>query len=234
MISKTYNPWPLGKIPKKHQRPELDTLKEKGFAIEDPRDAVDLFEKTIAKFAGSKYAVSVDCCSHGLFLCLKYLDACGTISIPARTYASVPMQILHAGCSLEFEDTEWFNKYQLKPYPIWDCAIQFTEGMYEGGFEVLSFQIKKTIPIGRGGMILIDDEDAYNWLKKASYDGRELNTPYDNDDFEVIGWHFYMTPEDAARGLLLFEDLPKINEPSVKNPYKHYSDLSKKKVFKNE
>ena len=228
----SYNPWPLGNIPKEKQRPELDMLKEKGYPIEDPRDAIDLFEKTIAEFAGSKYAISVDCCSHGLFLCLQYTNASGTITIPSRTYVSVPMQILHSGCDLEFEDTKWFSKYQLKPYPIWDCALQFTEGMYEGGFEVLSFQIKKTIPIGRGGMILTDDEDAYKWLKKASYDGRDLNAKYDDDDFEVLGWHFYMTPEDAARGLLLFEDVSKANEPCIENPYEHYSNLSNKKVFK--
>ena len=33
---------------------------------------VQVFEKKIAKYAGSKYAVSVDCCSDALYLCLKY------------------------------------------------------------------------------------------------------------------------------------------------------------------
>ena len=211
----TYNPWPLGHIPQDNQRQELILLKEKGYAIKDPRDAIDLFEKTIANFAGSKYAVSTDCCSHGLFLCLKYLKAKGDITIPARTYASVPMQILHAGCKPIFEDYKWYGSYQLKPYHIWDSAIEFTEGMYNGGYQVLSFQIKKTLPIGRGGMILLDDYEAYTWLKKASYDGRDLTIPYDEDDFICPGWHYYMTPEDAARGLLLFEKTNKQNKPSI-------------------
>lgn len=230
-----YDAWPLGRIPKENQRPELEILKEKGYPIVDPRDAIDLFEKTIANFAGSKYAVSVDCCSHGLFLCMKYLKANGRIKIPKNTYASVPMQIIHANCVPEFEDIQWFGRYQLKPYPIWDCAIEFTEDMFNKhtGFQVLSFQIKKILPIGRGGMILTDDEVAYKWFKKATYDGRDLTIPYDEDNFEILGWHHYMTPEDAARGLLLFERTNKKNEPCVKNPYQHYSDLSTKNIFRN-
>ena len=226
-----YTSWPLGNIPKENQRTELDILKQKGYDISDPRDAISLFERTIADFAGSKYAVSVDCCTHGLFLCLKYLNACGTITIPSRTYLSVPMQILHSGCDVEFRDMKWKTRYQLEPYPIWDCAIDFTEGMYQGGLEVLSFQIKKTLPIGKGGMILTDDKDAYEWLKKSSYDGRTLEERYDTDRIENIGWHFYMTPEDAARGLLLFEKTPKKNKPSVQNPIEHYSDLSDENLY---
>ena len=40
--------------------------------------------------------------------------------------------------------------------------------MYIGGdnFQTLSFQIKKRLPIGRGGMILTDDKK-YDWLVKA-------------------------------------------------------------------
>jgi dTDP-4-amino-4,6-dideoxygalactose transaminase len=38
-----------------------------------------MFEKKVAAFAGSKYAVSVDCCSHGLFLSLKYLQSTGEL-----------------------------------------------------------------------------------------------------------------------------------------------------------
>jgi dTDP-4-amino-4,6-dideoxygalactose transaminase len=42
--------------------------------------------------------------------------------------------------------------------------------MYVGldALQVVSFQIKKRIPIGRGGIILTDDFEAYKWLKMAS------------------------------------------------------------------
>ena len=54
-----YNPWPIGKVPKELQRPELDKIKEMGYLWNDPRDVVDMFEKKVAEFSGSKYAVSI-------------------------------------------------------------------------------------------------------------------------------------------------------------------------------
>src|SRR5258705_13610448 len=115
-----YNPWPIGKVPKEFQRPELDKLKELGYKFNDAREVIDIFEKKVAAFAGSKYAVSVDCCSHALFLALKYAswnfwgyddeddnNLPITITIPKRTYVSVPMQILHCGFDVKYEDIEW-------------------------------------------------------------------------------------------------------------------------------
>ena len=170
-MSKNFTSWPVGKLPKEFQRPELDQVKALGYDWSDPRDVVDMFERKVATFAGAKYGVSVDCCSNGLFLCLKYVNAKGLIEIPKNTYQSVPMTIQHAGCHPHFRNEEWSGMYQLKPYPIWDAATRWRQGMYQGGLHVVSFQIKKWIPIGRGGMILTDDKAAYDWLIKARYDG---------------------------------------------------------------
>jgi len=226
-----YNSWPLGKLPKKWHRPELERIKEMGYEWQDPRDVIHIFEKKVAHFAGSKYAVAVDCCSNGIFLCLKYVHACGKITIPSKTYISVPMQIIHANCEVEFENIEWSGIYQLKPHNIWDGAVRWTKDMYMGknALQVVSFQLKKRVPIGKGGIILTDSEKAYNWFKKASYDGRDLNKSYMEDDFEILGWHMYMTPEDAARGILLMDDVPKVNKDS--GCWSNYSDLSAKKIF---
>jgi dTDP-4-amino-4,6-dideoxygalactose transaminase len=228
----THNPWPLGQIPQHLQRPELAQLKESGYSWNDPLEVVDQFEKKVAKFAGSKHAVAVDCCSHGLFLCLKYLDASGNITIPKNTYVSVPMQIKHAGCNPVFEDLEWSGKYQLQPYPIWDAATQWKQNMYIEGLHVISFQIKKHIPIGRGGMILTNDIDAYQWLKKACHDGRDMTVPYNHDNFEMLGWHYYMTPEDAARGMLLMDAVDSSFDDIWNNT--SYIDLSTKTIFKEK
>jgi dTDP-4-amino-4,6-dideoxygalactose transaminase len=226
-----YNEWPLGHVPEHLQRPELAQLEAAGYTFDDPRDIVELFERKVADFAGASYAVAVDCCSHGLFLCLKYLKATGTITVPSHTYVSVPMQIMQAGCSVELTDEDWTGKYQLKPYPVWDSAIQWHQGMYQQGLQVVSFQFKKYIPIGRGGMILTDDVTAYQWLRKARYDGRDVNVPYIQDDFEFAGWHMYMTPEDAARGILLMDAKPG-NTPE-RTGRSSYVDLSTKTVFKH-
>lgn len=228
-----YNSWPLGKLPKEFQRPEPDLIKQKGYEWDDPRDIVSMFEEKLAKFAGSKFAVTVDCCSNALFLCLKYLNVSGTVTIPNRTYVSVPMQISHAGCDVAFEDVEWSGIYQLKPWPVFDAATRFTKGMYVGGdaLQVVSFQIKKRLPIGKGGVILTDSEEAYRWLKLATYDGRDLTTPYMSDGhIQQLGWHFYMTPEDAARGIILMDMLPEVNEDT--GGHLNYFDLSSHRLFR--
>jgi dTDP-4-amino-4,6-dideoxygalactose transaminase len=95
----------------------------------------------------------------------------------------------------------------------------------------LSFQIKKHLPIGRGGAILTNDESAYKWLKLASYDGRNLKTAYDSEDHLIqLGWHYYMTPEDAARGLLLLNKIENRNPKDLS--WDRYPDLTTYTFFK--
>ena len=229
-----YKSWPLGKLPPEFQRPELDQLKKNGYKFNDPRDVVTMFENKVAKFAGAKCGIAVDCCSHGLFLSLKYFKDVAKIKsqdvrIPKHTYCSVPMQIKHVGYKPVFEDITWSGVYQLKPFPIFDGAVRWTEGMYKGGYHIVSFQLKKRIPIGRGGMILTDDEEAAHWFRKMTYDGRDLNIDYMDDDFEYCGYHYYMTPEDAARGIILMDQIPNKNLDSGNN--RTYSDLSTKRIF---
>ena len=230
----SYKSWPLGQLPQEFQRPELEQIKKLGYKWKDPRDVITMFEDKVAKFAGAKYGVAVDCCSHGLFLSLKfYKDVLKMknefVEIPSYTYCSVPMQIKHAGFNPKFKDIQWSGVYQLKPFDIWDGAVRWTKGMYKGGFHIVSFQLKKRIPIGRGGMILTDDPAAAEWFRKMTYDGRDLNIGYMEDDFQYCGYHYYMTPEDAARGIMLMDQVPKKNLDSGNN--RTYSDLSTKRIF---
>lgn len=225
-----YKEWPLGEVPEHLQRSEFKQLKQLGYSWGNPQEIIDIFEKKVADFAGAKYGVAVDSCSNAIFLALKYLKATGPVTIPSHTYVSVPMQIKHAGCDVNFEDTAWSGVYQLKPYPIWDGATRWTQGMYQGGLHILSFQFKKRVPIGRGGMVLTNDADAYAWLKRASHDGRDCAVPYTEDTFDTLGWHFNMIPEDAARGLILMHHTSPVNPDSATNH--SYTDLSKYAVFK--
>ena len=192
---------------------QFQTIMNK-YNVSDPWYIVDLFEKKMAEYAGSKYAVSVDNCTDALFLCLKYLNASGTITLPSKTWISVPCTVIHAGCKVNFEDYEWSGKYQLKPYPVWDGAVQMKRGMYQSEtFHCLSFHIRKHIPIGKGGMILTDDKKAYDWFRIVRYEGRTMSDDgitykmYKDDLIKSLGWNMYMTPEQAARGLELFEKL---------------------------
>ena len=211
----------------------IPLLKKKGFQIDDPWDIVDAFEVMVADYAGSKYAVSCDSCTNAMYLSLKYLDAKGAITIPKKTYISVPGLIIHAGCEIKFEDIKWSGNYQLKPYPVVDGATRFTKGMYEKDtFHCLSFHIRKILPICKGGMILTDDKDAADWFKLARYEGRDNRISHDKiEDIEGLGWNFYMPPEQAARGILLFEEIDNQNPDSGGSW--SYTDISGYSAWKN-
>lgn len=202
----------------------------------NPYNVVIQFEEAVAKYCGSKYAVAVESCTSALFLSLVY---CGNltdrihptyIGIPRRTYPGVACSIIHAGFKVQFLDYQWMGEYQLKPYDIWDSALRFKRGMYHGGFQCLSFHIKKLIPIGRGGMILTDNLDAVKWLRKARFDGRNP-VPLQEDDFDMLGWNCYMTPDQAARGLQLLQALGDRELDDLKVADQKYPDLSKFKIY---
>jgi len=236
----TYNSWPLGKLPKSWQRPEPDQVKSLGYIWQDPREIINIFESKLAKFSGSKYAVLTDCCSNALFLSLQFrMKFCGLkigteVEIPSQTYVSVPMQLIHAGLQPKFKKKFWSGIYELLGTGIYDSAARFTNMMYQGqdSLQVLSFQIKKRLPIGKGGAILTNSLDAYNWLKLASYDGRDLSTDYNTaEHIKTLGWHYYMTPEDAARGIILMDQLPLHNEDTMTS--EHYPELDKLPIFRD-
>lgn len=197
----------------------------------DPWDTVTEFENKLAEYAGSKYAVCVDSCSNAMFLCMKYLGISGqTITLPKHTYASTPMQCIHAGNTIRFDDIEWSGEYYLGNTPIVDAATRFCKGMYiPDTYYCLSFHHRKTLKIGRGGVILTNDKEFVDWCRPMIYDGRHKYVMHDVDDYECIGYHMYMTPEDAAIGLAKFKDIADINLDTGSNLT--YKDLSKQPVF---
>ena len=196
----------------------------------NPFKIVEMFEETVADYTGAPYAVSVDSSTNALFLCCKYLKV-DTVTIPARTYLSVPQSIIHAGGNLLFSEKDWEGIYQLEPYPIYDSAKRLTSGMYiPGSFMTLSFHIKKHLKMGKGGMILTDNKEAAEWFLRARYEGRS-KVKYHEDNIEICGWNMYMTPQEAAHGLALMQNFPEHNEDLPENP--PYRDLREFELFKN-
>mgnify|MGYP006935495338 CR=1 FL=1 len=193
----------------------------------NPYKIVQMFEEEVAEYTGAPFAVSVDSCTNALFLCCKYLNV-NEVTIPKKTYLSVPQSIIHSGGKVKFEDIEWKGLYQLKPYPIYDSAKRFTSQMYvPNTFMCLSFHIKKHLKIGKGGMILTDNKDAVEWFRKARYEGRS-EIKYENDNITSMGWNMYMTPMEAALGLMLMQNLPQNNNDLPED----YKDLTKNDLFK--
>ena len=200
------------------------------------------FEEKLADYTGARFAVTLDNMSNGLFLSLYYEHVVknrteDVIKIPCRTYPSVPCEIIHAGLKVEFEPvkgTTIKGAYQLKGSNVWDSALTFTADMYKPNTHMcVSFTGPyKHFKLSKGGAILTDDVDAYRWFKRARYSGRR-EISYHEDNFDMLGWNFYMMPELAARGLLLMGQFYEIGGNKKHNADLElpYPDLSKFKIY---
>lgn len=191
---------------------------------------VEEFEKKIANFFGSPFAIATDSCTHAIELCLRLQNPNEKILFPKNTYIGIPLLGYKLNLNWDWVDLNWSNFYKIENTNIIDAAVLWKQGSYiEKTFMCLSFQFQKHINIGRGGMILTDDENAYNQLTMLSYDGRRRDMPWRDQNIGIRGYHYYMTPESAQKGIEIFEnkknDVPKI--------WSHldYPDVSKMKVF---
>ena len=192
-----------------------------------PFDAIAGFEDALSKHTGAPYVVTTDCCTHAIELCFRYKQytktELNTITIPKRTYLSVPMVFHKLNIPYTLIDHEWHNEYNFGFTNIWDSARCLMPNMYRSGqLQCLSFGRTKPLEIGRGGAILLDDLDTYNWLKRASYDGRDLScSPWQSQETFEVGYHYMMRPEECVDGL------NKLSNCEVKNTYSHnYPNLT--------
>lgn len=210
----------------------------------NPYQAVRDFEAALCCYTGAKYAVTTNSCTMALLLAVKWHLTCARgpwlgndyisphsniISIPKRTYISVPQSIIHAGGRPVFRDEEWVGSYQLKPLPVFDCARKFSSEMFRPGqMQCVSFHASKILGDTQGGAILHDNDEADAWLRRARFDGRTEGVAPKDDTFNQVGWHCYLSNDVAARLLLKLSVLPKHNEPL---PNDDYPDLSKMEIF---
>ncbi len=200
----------------------------------NPYKIVSDFEEALAEYAGSEYCVCIESCTIGIFLSLLYVDVNGKeVSMPKYSYPGVATHILHAGGKLKFTDKDWEGTYELSPTGVIDGALRFKRGMYNGGFHCLSFHGKKLLPIGRGGAILTNDKNAYEWFKKMRFDGRSP-IPLQEDKIELLGYNCYMQPEQAARGLVLMQALGDRELADLTVSSQKYSDLSIQPAYQCE
>ena len=191
------------------------------------------FEQKIANYYGAPYAVAVDCCTHAIELCLRVVEPQDLLTCPTRTYLSVPMTLKKLNLNWRWEEKEWENYYYIGGTNIIDAAVYWKQNGYIPDTKMcLSFQFKKHLNVGRGGMILLDNEEDYDKLRKMRYDGREDDTPWAEQDIDTIGYHYYMTPEIAQKGIYRFVTAEVT--PAREWSFADYPDLSKMKVFQSE
>jgi hypothetical protein len=149
---------------------------------------------------------------------------------------------------LHWVDYKWQDLYRITAdgdrsgdinYAIYDAATLWGKDFYKlcnkldgyNCFLNISFQFQKHLNLGRGGMILLDNEQAMIDLKMMSYDGRIPFIPWREQNIQTVGYHYYMTPETAKLGL------DKLDEAIETTPrqwvIEDWPDISKMDVFKN-
>jgi dTDP-4-amino-4,6-dideoxygalactose transaminase len=193
-------------------------------------DIITEFEIEIAKFYGAPYAIAVDCCTHAIELCLRHQNV-QHYTAPKRTYISVPFLANKLNISFDWRDENWQDYYYLGGTNIIDAAVLWKKDSYiPNTFMCVSFQYRKHLSLGRGGIILTDSEKDAIILKKMSYDGRLPNIPWREQNIDTMGYHYYMTPETAKSGL---SKLPEAIKTEPKQwVVTDWPDLTKMEIFK--
>ena len=196
--------------------------------MNNPFKEVEYFENDLCKYTKAPYCVAVDSCTNALFLTLKYFNVKNKVTIfPRKTYLSMPMMALANDNTVYFREYEWRGYYQIEvpEMPnliIYDSAkrlryADFREMAVGARHDICdsetcnnhkkmvvlkSFHMKKHITSisGKGGAILTNDEDFYNWALKARWEGREPYSDYKDkeQDISIIGYNMNMTPEEAV------------------------------------
>jgi dTDP-4-amino-4,6-dideoxygalactose transaminase len=193
----------------------------------NPHQVTRDFERAVATYCGSKYAVATNSCTSALLLCCVYHKV-GLVEIPKLTYVGVAQSILNAGGQVTFRSEHWEGQYKLTPYPIVDAARRFRMGMHEPGmFTCISLHVSKICAADQGGVILHDSDEADPILRRMRFDGRTEGIHPTEDTF-IRGFHCYISPSSAAQALWKLSTLPRYNHDL---PRDNYSDLSLSPLF---
>jgi hypothetical protein len=195
------------------------------------------FEDKISTFFGSPYAVAVDCCTHGIELCLRLLKEGDTntdyqYTCPNWTYLSIPMTFEKLSLDWSFTNEQWSEYYNIGNTNIIDAAVLWRKNSYiPSTIMCVSFQMKKHLSLGKGGVILLDNEEDAEILRQIRYDGRpDLESPWADQNIQLFGYHYQMTYETAEMGVNKFQEAV-YREPKHWT-WKDYPNLSKYEIFK--
>ena len=193
-------------------------------------DKIREFEEKVASWFGAPHAVAVDCCTHAIELCLRQQEI-KHYTVPKRTYISVPFLARKLGITFDWRDENWQDYYYLGETNIIDAAVLWKRESYIAGtYMCLSFQFRKHLSLGRGGIILTDSEKDAVMLKRMSYDGRLPGVPWREQNIDMMGYHYYMTPETAELGLKKISDA--IKTKPKRWTVEDWPDLTKMEIFK--
>lgn len=193
------------------------------------------FEQQFADYVGAKYAVFVDSGTSALFLALKSLKLKkGTkVAVPSLTFTSSAEVIVNAGLKPVFTDVNKENYCMIEtelenklPVHLLGNKCSVDSVIYDSAHRIEKDDVKdskalwcyslyatKNMTTVQGGMIATNDEEKYNWLKKARDHGLDMGTKeryqgkYKQYNIEFVG---YRVKGDDLRAVIGIEQLKKL------------------------
>lgn len=212
-------------------------------------DFIEIFEDLLCKYTKFQHAVCVDSCTNAIAisleakLILKQIDSKKNrkLFMPRHTYLSVPMTLARNGWQFNFVDQHWSEWYSLGEFVV-DAATAFKQNLGDAWRDIencavcVSFQQKKRLNLDQGGVIFTNSQDIAKLCKRLRHDGRDPKQSHVDEvnhspDDIILGWHAYMSPEKAAKGILVMNQL-QLLPPYVRHSWKEYPDISHLKCFR--
>lgn len=174
---------------------EIERVLSKGDLI--LRDDVEFFERVLAEYVGTKYAIGVNSGTDALSLCLQYfgIGTKDTVLVPSYTFRATPDTALRTGAKVKLYDLNdipnfagisvWMPAYIAGFVPDWveskikearergiivieDTCQAIGAAPVRGHAACYSFYPAKILgAYGDAGGIATDDRELSGWLKRA-------------------------------------------------------------------
>lgn len=193
------------------------------------RDDVEKFEKNLAKFVGTKYAVALNSGTDALYLALKALGIKNTdkVSVPSHTFVATAQVVAQAGAeSVLFDLGETRTKYLANIFMVSHIAGELSvlpdipsEQIIEDACQAIgaiknptsaaqcwSFYPAKILgAFGDAGALTTNNESIYNYVKEArnhfktNYSEWGINSRMDNLQAAILNIKFKYLPQTLER-----------------------------------
>lgn len=161
---------------------------------------VQEFTQNFCNYIGVKYGCAVNSASSAIFLLAWYKKL--HFQVPTMIPPVVLNSIINAGCKFDFiDDYQWVGHSYLlynKDYRIIDSAQEVQPiRLYDRDIAIYSFYPTKPIGSCDGGMIVSNDKNTIELLKKAVYNGGKKTELSWNGEPCFTGWKMYMNSIQA-------------------------------------
>jgi len=168
-------------------------------------DVVTRFEDKIAKYAGAKYACSINSATNAIFLSLLNKDV--IVNLPSLIPPVVANAIITSGNTINFIDNvDWIGHsyilHQFDDYKIVDSAQKLERNQFQNECnpkDLMIFSFYPTKPLGGsdGGMVVTDDYEKYKWFKEAVLNGMTYADNNWERNVSFPGYKMYMNSIQA-------------------------------------